>query len=160
MNDWVSYCSSPSPQGLFSRLLYVTFRRNLFNREWESCFSNGIHRHCHLMKISLFCRQIHFVSLGHTLVVNESIKFVDIFMAICKNINMRTTLDLPDELVTEIKILAAQERSSLKELIGDLLRNGLKARTVTARQNPLPPIYRSRASIGRNWISEIRRDIR
>ena len=81
-------------------------------------------------------------------------------MTICFNINMRTTLDLPDELVMEIKILAAQERSSLKDLIGDLLRNGLKARAVPIRQNPLPSIYRSRASIGRNWISEIRRETR
>ncbi len=73
---------------------------------------------------------------------------------------MRTTLDLPDELVTEIKILAAQERSSLKDLIGELLRNGLKARGVPTRQNPLPPIYRSRASIERDWITEIRKAAR
>jgi plasmid stability protein len=73
---------------------------------------------------------------------------------------MRTTLDLPDELVTEIKILAAQERSSLKDLIAELLRNGLKARAVPTRQSPLPPIYRSRASIGRDLISEIRRETR
>jgi hypothetical protein len=112
------------------------------------------------MKISLFCRQSSLVSLGHALAVTGGRKLVDINMVICENINMRTTLDLPDELVTEIKILAAQERSSLKELIGELLRNGLRARTVTTRQNPLPPIYRSRASIGRNWISEIRRNIR
>ena len=73
---------------------------------------------------------------------------------------MRTTLDLPDELVTEIKILAAQERSSLKDLIAELLRNGLKARAVPTRQSPLPPIYRSRALIGRDLISEIRRAAR
>ena len=81
-------------------------------------------------------------------------------MVKCENINMRTTLDLPDELVTEIKILAAQERSSLKDLIAELLRNGLKARAVPTRQGPLPPIYRSRASIGRDLISEIRRAAR
>ena len=34
-------------------------------------------------------------------------------MVMRKNTNMRTTLDLPDEIVTEIKILAAQERSCL-----------------------------------------------
>jgi len=56
---------------------------------------------------------------------------------------MRTTLDLPDELATEIKILAAQERTTLKELIGDLLRGGLRARQAIARPAGLPPLHRS-----------------
>jgi hypothetical protein len=70
---------------------------------------------------------------------------------------MRTTLDLPDELVTEIKILAAQERTTLKELIGDLLRGGLRARQVIARPTGLPPLHRSSVRINPAWVSEVRR---
>jgi len=54
---------------------------------------------------------------------------------------MRTTLDLQDELLTEIKILAAQERLTLKELMTELLRAGIKARQQPARQTVLPPVY-------------------
>lgn len=38
---------------------------------------------------------------------------------------MKTTLDLPDELVREIKIRAVRENRTLKDLITDLLRRGL-----------------------------------
>ena len=62
-------------------------------------------------------------------------------MFLCLNIFMRTTLDLQDELLTEIKILAAQERMTLKELIGELLRAGIRLRQQPARQAVLPPVY-------------------
>ena len=40
---------------------------------------------------------------------------------------MKTTLDLPDELMRTIKVRAAQEDRRLKDLIAELLRKGLAA---------------------------------
>jgi plasmid stability protein len=71
---------------------------------------------------------------------------------------MRTTLDLPDELATEIKIMAAQERLTLKELIRELLRNGLKARQMPSRPTTLPPAFRSPVRLNRSWLSGARRE--
>ena len=46
---------------------------------------------------------------------------------------MKTTIDLPDELVVEIKIEAARQKKKLKELVPELVRAGLSARrTATA----------------------------
>ena len=42
---------------------------------------------------------------------------------------MRTTLDLPDDLMRDIKIRAVKENRKLKEAIADLLRRGLSHRT-------------------------------
>ena len=41
--------------------------------------------------------------------------------------SMKTTFDLPDDLVRTIKVRAAQEDRRLKDLIEELLRKGLKA---------------------------------
>jgi hypothetical protein len=41
---------------------------------------------------------------------------------------MKTTLDLPDELMREIKIRAARENRKLKDAIAELLRRGLSRR--------------------------------
>jgi hypothetical protein len=38
---------------------------------------------------------------------------------------MKTTLDLPDELMRMVKLRAVQENRKLKDLIADLLRRGL-----------------------------------
>ena len=38
---------------------------------------------------------------------------------------MKTTLELPDELVRAVKILAVEEDRKLKDMIADLLRSGL-----------------------------------
>ena len=38
---------------------------------------------------------------------------------------MKTTLDLPDDLMREIKIRAAREDRKLKDLVAELLRRGL-----------------------------------
>jgi plasmid stability protein len=38
---------------------------------------------------------------------------------------MKTTLDLPDELMRAVKIRAAEENRRLKDTIADLLRRGL-----------------------------------
>ncbi len=40
---------------------------------------------------------------------------------------MKTTIDLPDDLVTEIKVEAARRRRTLKDLVPELLRTGLQA---------------------------------
>jgi hypothetical protein len=74
---------------------------------------------------------------------------------------MRTTLDLPDELVTEIKILAAQERTTLKEIMSDLLKSGLRARSIQSRPASLPRSYRpTNVPITSSWISQIRQEVR
>lgn len=40
---------------------------------------------------------------------------------------MKTTLDLPDDLVRAIKLRAVREDRKLKDLVADLLRRGLAA---------------------------------
>jgi plasmid stability protein len=47
---------------------------------------------------------------------------------------MKTTLDLPDELMREIKVRAAREDRKLKDLVTELLRKGLAAQEEPARQ--------------------------
>jgi hypothetical protein len=42
---------------------------------------------------------------------------------------MRTTLDLPDDLMRDIKIRAVRENRKLKDAIADLLRRGLSQKT-------------------------------
>jgi hypothetical protein len=49
---------------------------------------------------------------------------------------MKTTLDLPDELVREIKIRAVNQRQKLKDAVVELLRKGL---AVMAAEAPRPP---------------------
>jgi plasmid stability protein len=43
---------------------------------------------------------------------------------------MKTTLDLPDDLMREVKIRAVQENRKLKDEIADLLRRGLSRKPV------------------------------
>lgn len=40
---------------------------------------------------------------------------------------MKTTLDLPDELMREVKIRAVHEHKKLKDAIAELLRRGMAA---------------------------------
>lgn len=42
---------------------------------------------------------------------------------------MKTTIELPDQLMTEVKVLAAREHRKLGELMAELVRTGLEART-------------------------------
>ncbi|MCG6926976.1 MAG: antitoxin [Acidobacteria bacterium] len=42
---------------------------------------------------------------------------------------MKTTLDLPDDLMREVKIKAVNENRKLKDAIADLLRRGLAEET-------------------------------
>ncbi len=43
---------------------------------------------------------------------------------------MKTTLDLPDDLMRDIKIRAVKENRKLKDAIADLLRRGISHKTV------------------------------
>lgn len=54
---------------------------------------------------------------------------------------MKTTLDLPDDLMREIKIRAVKENRKLKEAIADLLRRGLSPPPVE------PPSIRHRVEL-------------
>lgn len=38
---------------------------------------------------------------------------------------MKTTLDLPDDLMREVKLRAVEENRKLKDMVADLLRRGL-----------------------------------
>ena len=54
---------------------------------------------------------------------------------------MKTTLDLPDDLVREVKIHAVNENRRLKDTIADLLRRGL------AQKNGVPATARRRLKL-------------
>ena len=58
---------------------------------------------------------------------------------------MKTTLDLPDDLMREVKICAVNENRKLQDAIADLLRSGLSeqaARTATVRHRAKLPLVR------------------
>jgi hypothetical protein len=58
---------------------------------------------------------------------------------------MKTTLDLPDELVRRIKIEAAQSDRKLKDLVAQLLEAGLRVRRNDGAAAALPkPVTRRR----------------
>jgi hypothetical protein len=65
---------------------------------------------------------------------------------------------MPDDLATEIKVIAAQERTTLKELIGELLRAGIRSRQQQARPMPLPPVYDAPIRLSRPLLSRIRKE--
>lgn len=48
---------------------------------------------------------------------------------------MRTTLDLPDHLLTEIKIRAARENRKIKDVIAEALEKGLLQKTESSSKN-------------------------
>lgn len=59
--------------------------------------------------------------------------------------SMKTTLDLPDDLMRAVKIRAVEENRKLKEIIADLLRRGLAQPTgalPAARQRVRLPLVR------------------
>jgi hypothetical protein len=53
-----------------------------------------------------------------------------------QNGRMKTTLDLPDALVREIKIRAVRRRQKLKDAMAELLRRGLSAAGEPAAEEP------------------------
>ncbi len=48
---------------------------------------------------------------------------------------MRTTLDLPDHLLTEIKIRAAKEHRKIKDVIAEALEKGLLQKSEPSSKN-------------------------
>jgi hypothetical protein len=54
---------------------------------------------------------------------------------------MKTTLDLPEDLVREMKIRAVQENKRLKDTVADLLRRGL------AQERGMPATVRRRLKL-------------
>lgn len=65
---------------------------------------------------------------------------------------MKTTLDLPDELVREMKLRAVMQGRTLRDLVADFLRQGLG---MVAPQ-PLMPPSGSRVEIGADGLPIIR----
>jgi len=51
---------------------------------------------------------------------------------------MKTTLDLPDELMREVKISAVREHKKLKDAIADFIRKGMAARGARKPKMPKP----------------------
>ena len=51
---------------------------------------------------------------------------------------MKTTLDLPDELMREVKIRAVHEQKKLKDAIAELLRRGIAAGKARHPKTPKP----------------------
>lgn len=49
---------------------------------------------------------------------------------------MKTTLDLPSDLVREIKLRAVHEGGKLKDTVADLLRKGLRERAAKSSAKP------------------------
>jgi hypothetical protein len=54
---------------------------------------------------------------------------------------MKTTLDLPDDLMMEVKIRAARQGKKMKDVMAETLRKGLFPES-TAREYPKPIITR------------------
>lgn len=64
-----------------------------------------------------------------------AILLLHINMFLCKNADMRTTLDLPDSLFKHLKARAALEGRSLRDLVIELVERGLNTReTVNPQQ--------------------------
>lgn len=51
---------------------------------------------------------------------------------------MKTTLDLPDELMREVKIRAVHEHKKLKDAIAELIRKGMAAGKTRVPKLPKP----------------------
>ena len=60
---------------------------------------------------------------------------------------MKTTILLPDDLMTEVKVLAARERRKLGEMMTELVQAGIQSR---AQQRPRDTAARRKAS--REWL--------
>ena len=57
---------------------------------------------------------------------------------------MKTTVDLPDALVKQVKLHALQDGRKLKDAVADLLRKGLAAAATTVTEAAAPVIVRDR----------------
>ena len=57
---------------------------------------------------------------------------------------MKTTLDLPEPLITEVKIRAAKEKRRMKDIIAEALERGLRHTTLPQKPSsnrPLQPLF-------------------
>ena len=61
-----------------------------------------------------------------------------------ENGSMKTTLDLPDALVKQVKLRAVRQGRKLKDAIAELLRKGLAATTDDEPEAPAPVIATDR----------------
>ena len=59
---------------------------------------------------------------------------------------MKTTIDLPPELLKQLKLRAVRDGRKLKDLAADLLRDGLKAKPKSAA--PPQPVFRKHKKTG------------
>ena len=77
---------------------------------------------------------------------------------------MKTTLDLPDELIREVKLRAVVQRRTVKELVAEFVRQGLGRASLAAPQLPPAgslleigseglPVIRCRAKAPATWMS-------
>ena len=57
---------------------------------------------------------------------------------------MKTTLDLPDGLVREIKLRAVNRRQKLKDAVAELLRKGLAAAADPEAEAPAPVVTKDK----------------
>lgn len=65
---------------------------------------------------------------------------------------MKTTLDLPEDLMREVKLRAVMQRRPLKDLVADMLRQGMgMAQSAPAS----PPAANSLVQIGANGLPVI-----
>jgi len=65
---------------------------------------------------------------------------------------MKTTLDLPEEIVREVKLRAVLQRRTVKELVTELLRQGLKLEPASPALTP----GSERVGIGEDGLPVIR----
>ena len=66
---------------------------------------------------------------------------------------MKTTLDIPDELIREVKLRAVMQRRTVKELVADFLRQGLG---MMPPEIPGPPSAGSMVEVGPTGLPVIR----
>jgi hypothetical protein len=66
---------------------------------------------------------------------------------------MKTTLDLPDEIVHEVKLRALMQRRTVKDLVAELLRQGLG---MGPRGFPIEPPTGRRVEIGEDGLPVFR----
>ena len=68
---------------------------------------------------------------------------------------MKTTLDLPDDLIREVKLRAVMQGRPLKELVAEILRKGMGM----AQSSPAsPPTADSLVQVGANGLPVIQCD--
>lgn len=66
---------------------------------------------------------------------------------------MKTTIDLPDELVREVKLRAVLQRQTVKDLVAEYIRQGLG---MASPMRPGPPPAGSMVEIGEGGLPFIR----